>query len=99
VFLLAVPLDAGWRTGVALLAIAFYMVIGSVVDVRAYLDSLVGAASLPSAAVRIAVGVVAIVAAVRLPQPVAAEGQPSSIAAPSRSSRASATTRSARADR
>jgi hypothetical protein len=50
----------------ALLALALYLLLGSLVDSEAYSRSIVGPASLPSAAVRIALGIVSLVAAVRL---------------------------------
>ena len=62
-FLLLVPSTRSWRTRSALLAVAAYLIAGSVVDVRAYLDGIVGSAALPSAVVRIAAGALCILAA------------------------------------
>jgi hypothetical protein len=48
-----------------LLSLAGYDVVGSLVDLAAFNDNIVGPASLPSAVIRIAVGVVCAAAALR----------------------------------
>lgn len=50
---------------IALAALAFYYVIGSLVDLAAFNDSIVGPAAAPSAVIRIAVGILCLVAAWR----------------------------------
>jgi hypothetical protein len=47
-----------------LLGLAFYYVVGSLVDVAAFAQGVVGLASLPSAVIRIALGIVCAWAAV-----------------------------------
>lgn len=63
-FLLLIPQTRSWRTRSALLAVAAYLIVGSVIDVRASLDGIVGPASLVSAAVRIAAGALCVLAAI-----------------------------------
>ncbi len=70
-FLLLIPSTRSWRTRSALLAVAGYLIAGSVVDVRAYLDGIVGSAALPSAVIRIAAGALCILAAIARARPVA----------------------------
>lgn len=55
------------QSRLVLAAIAFYLVVGSVVDLAAFAESVVGPASLPSAAIRIVLGVLCMVVAVRQP--------------------------------
>jgi hypothetical protein len=62
--LVLIPPARSWRTRFALLAVAAYLIVGSVVDLRAYLDGVVGAAVLPSAAIRIAAGALCVLAAI-----------------------------------
>ena len=50
---------------VALATLGGYYVVSSLVDLQAYSEGVVGPASIPSAAVRIALGAVCLVAAVR----------------------------------
>jgi hypothetical protein len=50
---------------VALAALAGYFVVGSVVDLSAFAQGIVGPASVPSAVVRIALGLACLVTAVR----------------------------------
>lgn len=52
----------------ALAALAGYYLVGSIVDLQAFTHDIVGPASVPSAIVRIALGVVCVVAAVRVTQ-------------------------------
>ena len=52
----------------ALAALAGYYVLGSIVDLHAFAQDIVGPASVPSAVVRIALGVVCAVVAVRVTQ-------------------------------
>ena len=52
--------------GPTLVAFAFYLLVGSLVDLEAYTRDIVGPASLPSAAVRIALGIACAVSGVRL---------------------------------
>jgi hypothetical protein len=54
--------------GAALLALAFYLVVGSVVDVEAFSRGVVGSMSVPSAAVRILFGITCAMASLRLRQ-------------------------------
>jgi hypothetical protein len=51
----------------ALAGLAGYYILGSIVDLAAFTEDIVGAASVPSAAIRIAVGVACVVAALRVP--------------------------------
>ena len=67
-----IPPARSWRTRFALLAVAGYLIVGSVVDVRAYLDGVVGAAAVPSAVIRIAAGALCVLAAVARARPVPA---------------------------
>ena len=60
---LFVPVDTGSRTRGALLALAGYLVVGSILDLSAFADGIVGPASVPSAAARVSVGAVCILAA------------------------------------
>jgi len=53
-------------TWLALLVAAGYYVLGSLVDLQAFANGIVGPASVPSAAVRIGVGAVCVVVAARL---------------------------------
>ena len=50
---------------IALAALAAYYIVGSLVDLAAFNDGIVGTASVPSAAIRIAVGVLCAAAAWR----------------------------------
>jgi hypothetical protein len=50
---------------VALLSLAVYYILGSLVDLAAYAQGIVGTASVPGAAVRIVLGVLCLFAAVR----------------------------------
>jgi hypothetical protein len=72
VLLVLIPAARSWRTRFALLAVAGYLIVGSVVDLRAYLDGVVGAAALPSAVIRIAAGALCVLAAVARARPVPA---------------------------
>jgi hypothetical protein len=63
--ILLLPIDAGWRSRGALFAVTGYLLVGSIVDLRAFADGIVGPASVPSAALRIGVGVVCVVVATR----------------------------------
>ncbi len=49
-----------------LAALAGYFVVGSLVDLAAFTEGIVGAASVPSAVLRIAIGAVCVLAAVRV---------------------------------
>jgi len=51
---------------VALLSLAAYFILGSLVDLVAYAQGVVGVASVPSAAVRIALGGACLFAVARL---------------------------------
>ena len=62
---------AGPGLRVALGALAFYFVIGSVVDLLAWSSGIVGSAAVPSAAIRIALGGLCLIAAAR---PVSSRG-------------------------
>src|SRR3954454_11174132 len=53
---------------VALAALAGYYVVGSLVDLQAFTQAIVGPASIPSAVLRIALGVVCGAAALRVAQ-------------------------------
>jgi hypothetical protein len=64
-FLWAVREGSGGQRRVALASLASYYVVGSFVDLAAFNSNIVGAAAVPSAAIRIAVGVVCAVAAWR----------------------------------
>jgi hypothetical protein len=64
-FLWAVRAGTSRQRQVALLSLAGYYVVGSLVDLAAFNDNIVGPASLPSAMIRIAVGVVCAAAAWR----------------------------------
>jgi len=58
--------DAGVRpVRIALVALAVYYVLGSIIDLAAFRDGVVGAASVPSAAVRIFIGGLCLVAVSR----------------------------------
>jgi nitrogen fixation-related uncharacterized protein len=57
-FLWAVRAGTSRQRRVVLLSLAGYYVVGSLVDLAAFNDTIVGPASLPSAVIRIAVGVV-----------------------------------------
>jgi len=52
---------------VVLIALAVYFILGSVVDLAAFAQGVVGPASVPSAAVRIGVGVLCLAVVWRLP--------------------------------
>ncbi len=54
---------------VALFALSVYYILGSIVDIAAYRESIVGTAAVPSAAVRIVVGIACLFTAARLPVP------------------------------
>lgn len=56
---------------IALAALAFYFVIGSIVDLLAWSSGIVGSAAVPSAAIRIVLGLLCAVAAAR---PVSSRG-------------------------
>lgn len=64
-FLWAVRAGTSRQRQVVLLSLAGYYVVGSLVDLTAFNDNLVGLASVPSAVIRIAVGVVCAAAAWR----------------------------------
>jgi hypothetical protein len=64
-FLWAVRAGTSRQRQVALLSLAGYFVVGPLVDLAAFNDNIVGPASLPSAVIRIAVGVVCAAAAWR----------------------------------
>jgi hypothetical protein len=64
-FLWAVREGTGGQRRVVLASLAAYYVVGSLVDLAAFSDNIVGAASVPSAVIRIAVGVLCAVAAWR----------------------------------
>jgi len=51
---------------VALLSLAVYFILGSLVDLAAFAQRIVGPASVPSATVRLVVGALCLVAAARL---------------------------------
>jgi hypothetical protein len=55
-FLWAVRAGTSGQRQVVLLSLAGYYVVGSLVDLAAFNDNIVGPASLPSAVIRIAVG-------------------------------------------
>ena len=65
-FLWALRAGTAHQTRIALVALAGYYVIGSLVDLGAFRPGIVGAASMPSAVVRVAIGVLCVVAALRL---------------------------------
>ena len=57
--------DSGRREQrIALVALAGYYVLSSVIDLAAFAQGVVGAASLPSAVVRIAIGTICAAAAI-----------------------------------
>ena len=64
-FLWAVRAGTGRKRQVALVSLAGYYMVGSLVDLAAFNDNIVGLASVPSAVIRIAVGVLCAVAAWR----------------------------------
>ena len=64
-FLWAVREGTGGQRRVALASLAAYYVVGSLVDLAAFNGNIVGAAAVPSAVIRIAVGVLCAVAAWR----------------------------------
>jgi hypothetical protein len=64
-FLWAVRAGASRQRQVVLLSLAGYYVVGSLVDMAAFNDNIVGPASVPSAVIRIAVGVLCAGAASR----------------------------------
>src|SRR5215207_5774290 len=64
-FLWAVREGTGGQRRVALAALAAYYVVGSLVDLAAFNSNIVGAAAVPSAVIRIAIGVLCAVAAWR----------------------------------
>jgi hypothetical protein len=64
-FLWAVRAGTSRQRQAVLLSHAAYYVVGSLVDLAAFNDNIVGPASLPSAVIRIAVGVVCAAAAWR----------------------------------
>lgn len=64
-FLWAVRAGTSSQRQVALVSLAAYYVVGSLVDLAAFNDNIVGAASVPSAVIRIAVGLLCAVAAWR----------------------------------
>ena len=64
-FLWAVREGTGGQRRVALASLAAYYVVGSLVDLAAFNSNIVGAAAVPSAVIRIAVGVLCVVAAWR----------------------------------
>ena len=64
-FLWAVRAGTSGQRQVALVSLAAYYVFGALVDIAAFNDNIVGPAAVPSAAIRIAVGVVCAVAAWR----------------------------------
>jgi hypothetical protein len=66
--LLAVRDGAPRQLRVVLAALAFYLIVGSAVDLAAFARGVVGPASVPSAAIRIAIGAVCLVAAVQQPR-------------------------------
>jgi len=82
--LVLVPPARSWRTRFALLAVAAYLIVGSVVDLRAYLDGVVGTAVLPSAAIRIAAGALCVLAAIARARPATttADGPPTATTSP-----------------
>jgi hypothetical protein len=64
-FLWAVRAGTSSQRQVALASLAAYYVVGSLVDLAAFNDGIVGTASVPSAVIRIAIGVLCAVAAWR----------------------------------
>ena len=54
---------------VALVALAGYFVVGSIVDLSAFSQGVIGPASVPSAAIRITLGLACLVAALRIGPP------------------------------
>jgi hypothetical protein len=61
-FLWAVRDGTSSQRQVALVSLAAYYVVGSLVDLAAFNDNIVGTAAVPSAVIRIAVGVLCAVA-------------------------------------
>jgi hypothetical protein len=66
IFLWAARGGASGTIGLVLVGLAAYFVVGSLVDLMAYADGVVGPASVPSGIIRIAVGSVCLVAAIRV---------------------------------
>jgi hypothetical protein len=66
VFIAAIAMRPTSFTWLALAALGGYYVVGSLVDLLAFGDGVVGPASVPSAGVRIALGMLAVVAAWRV---------------------------------
>lgn len=64
-FLWAIRAGTSQQRQVALVSLAGYYMVGSLVDLAAFNDKIVGAASVPSAVIRIAVGILCAVAAWR----------------------------------
>lgn len=64
-FLWAVRAGTSWQRQIALLSLALYYVLGSLVDIAAFSENIVGPASVPSAVIRIAIGLLCAVAAWR----------------------------------
>jgi hypothetical protein len=67
--LLAVRDGSRTQLRVALVSLAGYFVVGSIVDFAAFAQGIVGPASVPSAAVRIALGLACAVTALRIGPP------------------------------
>lgn len=64
-FLWAVRTGTSSQRQIALVSLAVYYVLGSLVDIAAYRDNIVGPAAVPSAVIRIAIGALCAVAAWR----------------------------------
>jgi len=61
-------LGSSWADPHRLVGLGIYYILGSLVDLVAFAQGLVGAASAPSAAVRILAGVVCFVAVANVPR-------------------------------
>ena len=61
-FLWAIRAGTSRQRQIALVSLAVYYVLGSLVDLAAFRDNIVGLASVPSAVIRIAIGVLCAVA-------------------------------------
>ena len=70
-FLVAVGTGGSRQMRLVLFSLAAYYIVGSLVDLAAFNSNVVGPASAPSAAIRIAVGVLCAVAAWRAARPTA----------------------------
>ena len=66
--LIVIAIRPGRHLWLALLAVAGYLVVSSIIDLFAFRDGIVGQASVPSAIIRIVLGVACIAAAAREPR-------------------------------